>query len=108
VLLWSLGIIEELGFPDEICNVSRMGKIIWGLDGVDVFLENVKLRNREEMLDMADLILRYDWACVDARINGRESAAGLNGEVVQEWHYAFEWLVGSNGNTSWDDVEIST
>ena len=108
VLLWSLGIIEELGFPDKICDVSRMGKIILTLDTMGGFLESVKPHNQEEILDAADLILRYDWACVDARINGRVSAAGLNGEVVQEWHYAFEWLVGSNGNTSWDDVEVNT
>ena len=108
VLLWALGILEELGFPNEICNVSQMGKIIWQLDGEDDFLENVKPRSREEILDMADLILRYNWACVDARINGRENPAGLNGEVVQEWHYAFEWLVGSNGNADWDDVIVSS
>ena len=108
VLLWVLGIIEELGFPNEICNVSQMGKIIWRLNDINGFLENIKFRDREEILDMADLILRYDWACVDARINGRESPAGLDGEVVQEWHYAFEWLVGSNERVDWDDVTIST
>ncbi|WP_256481570.1 DUF4272 domain-containing protein [Brevibacillus ruminantium] len=31
---------------------------------------------------------RYDWACVNARINGRTVEGGLNDEVVLECHRA--------------------
>jgi len=108
VLMWALGFIDKLGFPGGVCDVSRMGKTIWQLDSLDSFLKNAKLQGQEEILDNADLILRYDWACVDSRINGRESPAGLNSGVVYEWHYAFEWLVGSDDRADWDDVTVST
>jgi hypothetical protein len=108
VLMWALGFIEDLGFPDRICDVSRMGEIIWRFESIAGFLGSGKPRNQEELLDAADLILRYDWACVDARINDRESPAGLNSEVVWEWHYAFEWLVDSINSADWDNVSTDT
>ena len=108
VLMWALGQTPELGYPDKICDVSAMGNIIWQLDSLTELIENAKLRAKDEILDAADLILRYDWACVDARIKGKESPAGLNGEVVLEWHYAFNWLVGANGEAGWDQITTTT
>ena len=108
VLMWALGIVDELGDPSQICDVAAMGKVIWRQDSLDGFLENVKPRAKEEILDAADLILRYDWACVDARVKGQPSPAELNGEVVEEWHYAFNWLIGANGNAGWDDIKTHT
>ena len=108
VLMWALGIFDELGYPSGICDVSRMGKIIWKLDDLAGFLKNAKLRDRNEILDAADLILRYDWACVDARVNSRENPAGLDGGVVVEWHYAFNWLVGACEGAEWDDIRTDT
>ena len=108
VLMWALGFFDELGYPSSICDVSRIAKVIWHVENLASFLESAKPRSQDEILDAADLILRYDWACVDARINGRENPAGLDGEVVVEWHYAFEWLVGSCDNADWDDIETNT
>ena len=33
-------------------------------------------------MDAADITLRYDWACVEARVHGKEAPASLNGDVV--------------------------
>ena len=108
VLMWALGITEELGYPDRLCDVSAMGKVIWRLEGLSEFLERARPRSGEDVLDTADLMLRYDWACVDARLNGRESPAGLNGEVVYEWHLALNWLIGAEGDIGWDEVKAHT
>ena len=108
VLMWALGFLDELVFPDQICDASVLGKIIWRADSLAGFLKKAKPRSKDEILDTADLILRYDWACVDARVKGQESPAGLNGEVVVEWHYAFNWLIGANGNAGWDDIQTHT
>ena len=56
---------------------------------------------------MQDLIFRYDWACVDARIHGTKVEA-VNSEIVYEWHYALNWLVGAEGITDWDRVRTTT
>ena len=93
VLLWALGMME-LSYPSQICDAADLGGIIWRQNSLAEFLEKTYPRTKSEILDMADLILRYDWACMDARVNGQPSPAELDGEVVMEWHDAFNWLVG--------------
>lgn len=105
VLLWALS-LYELGEPDEICDASILGAIIWNND-FDSLMEKAQLRSKEELLDRQDLIFRYDWACVDARIHGKELTA-VSGDIVYEWHYALNWLVGAEGITDWDEVRTTT
>ncbi|MCL1851482.1 MAG: DUF4272 domain-containing protein [Peptococcaceae bacterium] len=96
VLMWALGILDELGYPDHNCDVAGMAKILWRQTGLDGFMQTVRLRSKSEILDKADLVLRYDWACVDARANKREAPAGLDSGVVYEWHRTFNWLIGAD------------
>ena len=100
VLMWALGLIDELGYPESTCNVSALAGLLFGQ-------KNIKMRTKDEVLDAADLILRYDWACVDARINSRPMPANLDGGVVYEWHYAFNWLIGYM-NADWDNISTDT
>jgi hypothetical protein len=108
VLMWALGVEGELGYPDQICDVSKLAKKLWGQNSLEDFVKITKPRSKEEVLDAADLVLRYDWACVDARIKGQESPAGLNSEVVVEWHYAFNWLISANDGADWDGISTDT
>ena len=108
LLMWALGFVDELGFPDGMCDVSALGGIIWRQEDVGAFLAAAAPRPREELLDMADLVLRYDWACVDARVKRQTPAAKLDGEVVMEWHYAFNWLIGWGDSAEWDDIRTDT
>ena len=34
--------------------------------------------------------------------------ASLNGDVVMERHYAFNWIIGANGGADWDDIQPNT
>jgi len=106
VLMWALGIFDEIGFPNNICDVSRIAKIIWNTDSLESLLKSAKPRNLNEILDQADLMLRYNWACIDASINNRPAPTGLDGEVVHEWQYGLQWLIDNNEDC--DDVSIST
>ena len=65
-------------------------------------------RSQSEILDAADISLRYDWACVEARVHGKEAPASLNGDVVMERHYAFNWIIGANVGADWDDIQPNT
>ena len=107
VLMWALGHEKELSYPDKKCNVLNMGKIIWKYVGVDEILQYAKPRTKEELLQEADLMMRCDQACADAKKKGKDAPAGLNADVVRERHYALNWLVGANGNAGWDDVKIN-
>ena len=71
------------------------------------FISSAKLRTPSEILDQADLIYRYHWAVVDARVNGKEPPAKLDPSVVMERHYALNWLIGYM-NQEWDDVSTDT
>ncbi len=106
VLLWALGYIDSLSYPDQMCNVSEDVKIIYEL-GEKGFREQANLRSKTEILDQADLILRLDWACVNARVKQEEAPRGLNSSVVYERHYSLNWLI-KYMNQDWDNVTTDT
>lgn len=106
VMLWALGFTDTLERPDTICDVSRAVSFLRD-NGRDGFLKKAKLRSQAEILDAADLIYRYHWAVVDARINDREAPAGLDGGIVMERHHALNWLMGYM-DQEWDDVSTDT
>lgn len=105
VLLWALG-LWELGEPAAICDAGDVGKILWNND-FESLTGKAELRSKDEILDMQDLILRYDWACVEARIKN-EKLTAVDGEIVFEWHYALNWLTGAYGITDWDKIQTNT
>jgi hypothetical protein len=106
VLLWALGFAEKLGRPDHIMDAGQGVGIIKRL-GRGGFLAQARLRPAAELLDAADLIYRYDWAVVDARIKQHPPPAGLDPDVVVEWHYALNWLIAYS-DQEWDDVSTDT
>jgi len=106
VMLWSLGFIDELPRPDKICDVPKAATFLRDL-AREGFLKKAKLRPAREILDAADLIYRYHWATTEARIKNQPPPAGLDPGVVQERHYALNWLVGYS-DQEWDDVTTDT
>ncbi len=101
VLLWALGLFE-IGEPNEICDAAELGAIIWNND-FNTLLEKSVIKSKEELLDMQDLIHRYDWACIEAQIKKFELPQ-LDRGIVFEWHYTLNWLTGVEGVTDWDKV----
>ena len=71
------------------------------------FRARARLRTPTELLDADDLYYRYDWACTNARVHGTAAPASVNCEVVQERHYALNWLIGYQ-HQAWDDVSTDT
>jgi Domain of unknown function (DUF4272) len=106
VMLWALGYKESLIYPDQMCNVADDVKIIHELGEVK-FRENAKLRSKTEILDQADLILRLNWACVNARVSNEPAPADLNSSVVYERHFSLNWLINYL-NLDWDNVTTDT
>lgn len=106
VLLWALGYIDTLSYPDKMCNVADDVKIIYELKEKG-FRQKANLRSKKEILDQADLILRLDWACVSARVKNETVPSGLDKSVVFERHYTLNWLINYL-NQSWDEVTTDT
>ncbi|MEO8530729.1 MAG: DUF4272 domain-containing protein [Deltaproteobacteria bacterium] len=106
VLLWALGFHENLGNPDSVANENDLMNALRAL-GPDGLRAKAKPRAQAELLDAADLMYRYDWACVDALNSGTAGPAGINCEVILEWRYALEWLTAAPAQ-DWDDVNMDT
>ncbi|MDE6219978.1 MAG: DUF4272 domain-containing protein [Lachnospiraceae bacterium] len=108
VLLWALGIVEKLDYPAEACDCDFAINAVADCNGMKAFMAKIRMRDIDEILDEADLIFRYDWACVDARIHEDEAPAGLNPDVVYERHCGFNWLIDADGADDWDNVATNT
>jgi len=106
VLLWALGYVNVLDRPTKICDVQFAVKTMRD-HGPSGFEAGAKLRSLRDILDQADLIYRYHWAVVDARIKGRPAPAKLEAGVVLERHYALNWLIGYM-DQEWDDISTDT
>lgn len=105
-ILWTLGLMNELKYPSEICDVKGVvGEIFQPTR--EEFENSVKLRSKTEVLDELDKIYRMNWACVDARIKGQAVSGNINPSVVYERHYALNWLTNYQ-NQDWDDVQTNT
>jgi hypothetical protein len=106
VMLWALGFVDSLTYPDKMCVVADDVKHIFD-NNENEFRQKATLRSKKEILDQADLILRIHWACVDARVNNAAMPGNLNASVVYERHYALNWLINYL-NLDWDDVSTDT
>ena len=106
VLLWSLGYVEELSYPNQICDVPAAVSFMQQRNK-EQFINDSRLRPITEILNQADLIYRYHWAVVDARVNGQPSPAKIDSSVVLERHYSLNWLIGYM-EQEWDDISTDT
>jgi len=110
VLMWALKKVDELGFPDKLCDLNNISYTDYpvGKDkDPNEFVNHIgEPRTKSEILDANDLYYRLHWACVDARINNK-SIDDLNSDVVYERHYALNWLINYM-EQEWDDISCDT
>ena len=75
-LMWALGIVEEMGFPDQQCNLNRILPTEYPFKGLEVdprpFFEfPYQVRSVRDVLNEADLYFRLDWACMKGWATGK-------------------------------------
>lgn len=110
-LLWSLNAVDDLELPDKLADLNKVSTEQYPFLGLDEdpnkFISKMtKLRSKADILDASDLYYRIDWACVDARVNGKVMEV-VNSSVVYERHYALNWLVNYM-DQEWDDITCDT
>lgn len=108
VMEWALGLIDELDFPDHICDVPLTVRVLKDCHSIEEILNKAEPKSHKELLDECDLIFCLDWACVDTRVHRLPAPAGLDGGVTIERHKSLNWLVGSYERADWDDVGTNT
>ena len=68
---------------------------------------DAKLRLLSEILDQLDLIDRYHWAVVNARLKGEPAPVKLEASVVMKRVYFLNWVIGYP-EQEWDHFSIDT
>ncbi|PHN01386.1 DUF4272 domain-containing protein [Flavilitoribacter nigricans] len=105
-MLWALGKMDELKYPNEICEVQTVVGKIFHPSRAE-FESSVALRSKSEILDELDRTFRMNWACVDARIKGQAVSGNINPAIIYERHYSLNWLTNYQ-DQDWDDVQTNT
>ena len=109
VLFWACGFQKKLDYPDVMTDTVKLTRLIGGCEDFAELMKLVKMRSPDEIFDAADLLLRMDWACVEARVKGDPSLMGdLSSDVVVEQHKGVNWLIGAYGAEDWDSVAPNT
>lgn len=67
----------------------------------------VALKPVSELLDALDLHYRLHWITTDFRMKDKQPPASIISDVIQERHYALNWLTNFE-NADWDDVDTPT
>lgn len=108
VLMWAVGLFEKLPWPDRQTDTRQIVQVFPGLDGSPWrFIVDLELRAMPEILDASDLIYRLHWATRQAEVEGQPPMAGLDPEVIEEWHHAINWITKYD-NSDWDHVPTDT
>lgn len=106
LLLWALGYVDPLGYPDTICDVGTIVGLVIHRNRQE-FEAGAALKSKAEILDELDKTYRMNWACVQARLSGGEPGGGIHSGIVYERHYALNWLTRYQ-DYAWDDVSTDT
>ncbi|MDE7360989.1 MAG: DUF4272 domain-containing protein [Oscillospiraceae bacterium] len=110
-LFWACGFLgdDDLSFPSDITDTTDLIRLLGGCHSFEDVMSHVKMHTVSEILDNADVCLRMDWACVEARIkNDRSICGNLMSDVVMEQHKGFNWLIGAFDAEDWDNVRAHT
>ncbi|HJP63736.1 MAG TPA: DUF4272 domain-containing protein [Mucilaginibacter sp.] len=106
VLLWALNIIDTLPLPLKECDFTNYKNLPDAKNNPLNWIENTRLRSKEDILNETDLIYRIHWATTEARLHNQPMPYNFNNDVVFERHFALNWLVVYSEN--WDDITTDT
>ncbi len=104
VLLWALGFVETLDYPDKISEGGKNLDFIFKRDR-ETLETAAKLRSTAEILDELDKIYRLDWVCIIARFHQQAPEGNLEQGVIVERHYTLNWLTNYHGD-DWDKINV--
>ena len=102
-LCWCLGLVDDITDAVDICDCEAAISFA-DVESVEEFAEKCELRSKEEILDMLDLYLRYNWAIYHARMNEDASCGDLNASVIVERRRGLEWIVSDEDD--WYELEM--
>lgn len=107
-LLWSIKKIDHLDDLGEQCNTRPLVDAIPELfSSTARFIETAILRGKEEIEEEYERIYDIHWKIRNAKRTGIPTATKYDSGVVQERHYAMNWITGYCGQ-AWDEITTDT
>ena len=107
LLLWTINKVDNLGLPIEQCNIGEILDLLPNaFDTTKDFIQSAIVRPKVEILDKSDLIYRLHWAAREADSKGEDVPGNFDIGIIQEWHYAINWVTYYDEN--WDDIITDT
>lgn len=107
-LLWAIGKIDKMDDLTDKCNTRPLVDAIPELfSSTTSFIETATLRSEEEIEQEYERV--YDIHCEfrSAKRKGVATTIKYEGGVVQERHYAMNWITGYCGQ-DWDEISTDT
>ena len=106
---WCAGMLECSEVPNDESSVKSILSLFpVGAEQPNRLRAAIRLRDKAEVLDRADLLCRLHWAVRNAKLTGSSPPNDLNGGVVQEWHRAVNWMIRYDSEDNWDQVGTDT
>lgn len=99
-LLWALKLVDQLAFPDAICDVPHVARL-----SLDALAGAADLRSPTEICDALDEHHALHWLAVDRDLAGAPSPVDRG--VIHERRVALSWLVRL-GELDWDEITTPT
>ena len=108
-LAWCAGLLACNEIPNGESSVKSILNLFpVGAEQPDRLRQAIRLREKSEVLDRADLLYRLHWAVRNAKLTSSEAPKGIDGGVVQEWHRAVNWMIRYEAEDDWDQVGTDT
>lgn len=104
VLLWALGDIEELPYPNSPCDIQHVLAILETWRWPQTAKRSLA-RSKDTILEQSDLIYTQYWTCISAKRKKVSPPGSLNSIIVQERHRAIYWLV-RRLKIEWDELKM--
>jgi hypothetical protein len=123
-LLWSLDLIDALPSPEQLCDVQLIRNVMPPLfASVGEFVSTARLRSDAEIHAANEEIYQIHWRVRDFQLRHQAMPPGklprmphedvdppadsYDSGVVEERHYALNWLIGYCGQ-DWDEITTDT
>lgn len=110
LLAWCGGLYGNLDLPRTYSELGDWFALFPAdMEDVGRLRRALKVRDKNELIMWSDKLMNAHWLVRDKRINNKSAQINLDGEVVQEWHYAINWMVYFlEDPQDWDDVTTDT
>lgn len=83
ILLWVLS-LSDFPSQNQECDVDSMNNLLFYNQTPNELKSKINLRSKEEILEKADLLSRYKWACEEVRLGKADKKLSLNEGIVIE------------------------